>query len=196
MKYIGVIVLIFTSLPLLGQPPEENLEMDCYLQSIRIEGETNVNEFYFEYRQIYDAESVLKQEGNSCDDDSSFIAFRIPVHSFNGSNPLMKEDFEELLKASVFPFIIVKVDKKTIRDITRYNVHPDLTMYLTLAGRTRFISGSYAWDNYKDNKIIISGSTSLHLSDFKLEPPQKMMGLLKVKDAIFIKFDIVLDLNA
>jgi len=38
----------------------------------------------------------------------------------------------------------------------------------------------------------IVGFVKIHLKDFNLEPPQKMIGLVQVQEKISIKFDVII----
>ena len=58
-----------------------------------------------------------------------------------------------------------------------------------MAGHSKFYS---IWLNTEQGNILkASGCLSLKLSDFNLEPPKKVLGLVVVEDAI----EIALDLN-
>jgi len=59
---------------------------------------------------------------------------------------------------------------------------------ISLAGRSKLYS---IWLNVnQSDKINASGCLKLNLSDFNLEPPKKMLGLVVVDDAIEINLDL------
>jgi len=166
----------------------------CYLNQITIEGETNINQFNFVFDNsrydIISVEEKVKQEKPM----KEIVEFEIPVKGFKGNNYLMENDFYNLLDAANFPVIVVGIEKRLLQNIFFGSDDSAIEFYITIAGTTNHLKGEYI--TYNQNDItILSGKAKIRLTDFSLEPPQKMMGMLKVKDVIFITFDISLSSN-
>lgn len=62
---------------------------------------------------------------------------------------------------------------------------------LTIAGVTRQISVNATCINGDDSRLVCSGSRSLKMSDFDIDPPVMMMGTLRAGDEITINYNIV-----
>ena len=117
----------------------------------------------------------------------------ILVKAFEGSNPAMLGDFQTLLKAAQFPKVIVGVHKKILREIASGSTYSDnLDLFLTMAGVTRPIDAEYTTHYLPDGNLLLEGITHIKLTDFSLDPPKKMLGIIRVEDMVFIKFELVL----
>jgi polyisoprenoid-binding protein YceI len=189
-----IICILFSYSVSAQQVSDALIPNTCFLNYISIEGETNVNSFYFTYQNNTSGNTYsLSQTACNNDTDTGIINFKIPVNAFNGSNPAMFTDFQTLLKASEFPKVIVGVQKKILRKIATGSGYSDkLNLFLTMAGVTRPIEAKYTTRYLPDGNILLSGVTHIKLTDFSLDPPKKMLGIIRVEDSVFIKFELVL----
>lgn len=163
-----------------------------HLRDISIEGASNVNTFAFWYENPLQNNSSGEDEGCYPEKDTCMVDFNIQVNLFKGSNPVMRNDFLTLLKASEYPEIIVGIEKNTF-DCIATGVYTDkMAMVITLAGTKKAVHADYSAYTGKDNRIIVSGQTKFLLTDFKLNPPEKALGLVRVQNEVFIKFDIII----
>ena len=194
MRFSPYIIFLLCSLSVSAQQVSDTrVNNTCFLNYISIEGATNVNSFYFTYQNTSGNTFSLSQAACNNDTDTGIINFKIPVKDFDGSNPAMLGDFQTLLKASEFPKVIVGVQKKILRDIaSRKGFSDDLDLFLTMAGVTRPIDAKYTTHYLPDGNILLSGLTHIKLTDFSLDPPKKMLGIVRVEDMVFIKFEIIL----
>ncbi len=62
---------------------------------------------------------------------------------------------------------------------------------LTIAGVTRQVSINATCINGDDQRLVCSGSRSLKMSEFDIDPPVMMMGTLRTGDEITINYNIV-----
>jgi polyisoprenoid-binding protein YceI len=62
---------------------------------------------------------------------------------------------------------------------------------LTIAGVTRQVDVEATCINGDDRKLVCSGSRSLKMSDFNIDPPVMMMGTLRTGDEITVSYNIV-----
>lgn len=161
----------------------------CFLNQIVIEGETNINQFNFTFdNSRYDV-LTINEQAKSENPKKEIIEFEIPVKGFKGDNYLMENDFYTLLNASNHPIIIVGIEKSLLQKIFFGTAGSVIDFYITIAGKTKRVTGEYT-TNCKNDLTILTGNANIRLTDFSIDPPQKMLGMLKVKDLIFIKFDI------
>jgi len=196
ISYFFILLTVFAVEGLFAQEIAENTNHHhcCYLNQITIEGETNINQFNFVFdNSQYDIISI-EEKIKEKKPVKEIIEFKIPVKGFKGDNYLMENDFYNLLDAAKFPVIVVGIEKSMLQEIFFGSDDSAIDFYITLAGNTKHLKGQYVIYNQND-VAFLSGKAKIRLTDFSLEPPQKMMGMLKVKDVIFIKFDILLSSN-
>jgi hypothetical protein len=63
-------------------------------------------------------------------------------------------------------------------------------MDIELAGVTRRMDIQYTVKNHAGKIIQLSGSREMHFSDFKLVPPKKMVGLIKINEDIKVNVQL------
>ena len=61
---------------------------------------------------------------------------------------------------------------------------------LTIAGATKPLEIIFD-AKVSSNKIVLSGSKSLKMTDFKIDPPKAMFGTITTGDEVIIKFETV-----
>jgi len=103
----------------------------------------------------------------------------------------MYDDFLKLIKAREFPVLRIIISKKQLERSfkTERNSCPDIE--IMLAGVTRI----YKIDcDFYDcgNNLFIQGLKMINLSDFNIQPPVKLNGLVKVKDEIEVNFGLII----
>jgi len=186
-KYLTIVLLFIFSEGFSQNIVEGSFNYErCFLKYIKIEGETNLNQFVLTYDNTNENNITVVEKVNN-----SRIKFKIPVVAFEGNNHLMVNDFRNMVDVSNHPLIIVEIDNNILNNVTLNSLNTDINFILTIAGKTKNVKGKYK-AFFSDNNIVLSGEAMLKLSDFSINPPQKMFGMLYVKDIIIIKFDILI----
>jgi len=186
-SFILTLLIGFSALiTLKGQEP-----VSFHLQSLNIHGKTNVNRFTFSFDSSITHQVKLNKDDPSTSRNEE-VLFKIPVKAFHSGNKMMRKDFQELLKASRYPYIEVAIEKNKLLDILQGIYLSDLQLDISLAGHTRAVQSQYDIRHEASDRMLLEGLTSLKLRQFQLKPPQRMMGLVQVKNSILINFDIVL----
>lgn len=160
------------------------------MSTLCVEGKTNVNEF-------------------NCDFDVATINSKIPVtysskgESVNFSNATLilnndcfdcgskgiNKDFNKLLKTESHPQIILTLNNLYLK--THHENTVEASVCIKMAGVEKQYNVPVEL-NQKDN-LDVRGQMLLKISDFNLEPPQKMLGLIKVKNTITINFNLIFE---
>ncbi len=155
---------------------------------IIISGESNVNKFSFKYIAPSFAESNNTARGAEIE----ISGLLIPVRNFRPSNPKMYDDFLSMLKADEFPFIEIVLHRSDFSIEKASSSHTPQRISVTIAGVTRDYDVScsliYCYDS-----IILKGRQTIKLTDFELQPPVKLSGLVRVHDEINVSFGFILN---
>jgi polyisoprenoid-binding protein YceI len=114
----------------------------------------------------------------------------IPVRAIKSGEKLMDTKTYETFDVEKNPNITFKLLEVNSLNVDGSQVSVTVTGNLTMAGVTRKISLKSAGVSSKAGTIEFKGSVQLKMTDFKMSPPTAMMGLMKVGDAITLKYDV------
>jgi len=89
-----------------------------------------------------------------------------------------------------YPTITFQLVEVTSLQIKGDDINATVTGNLTMAGSTRRISFKTSGKNTKPGAYEFKGSIALKMTDYKMKPPTAMLGVMKVGDAITLKYDI------
>ena len=116
----------------------------------------------------------------------------IPVKSIKSGEKLMDSKTYDAFDANKNPNIQFRLVEVNNLQITPANINVTVTGNLTLAGATKRVTIK-AVGKPKGDSFVFTGSVSMKMTDFKINPPTAMMGVLKVGDGITLKFEIAVD---
>lgn len=118
---------------------------------------------------------------------------QVPVRQFDCGKSRMNDDFYEALKAEAHPQILFDL---TAADLTsqatdegRYLL--SVTGRLLIAGTVRPATLRVQGQQQLDGSYRATGSLPLLMSDFSIDPPTALLGLIKAHDAITVHFDLI-----
>lgn len=156
-----------------------------------IEGRSNVNQF--ECRaDSYSGDATIYDEGNV--NEQTEMNLEIEVAGFDCGRDRMNRDFRNALKASSFPKIIFRfgevLNMQPLADddnTIRFNVMG----YLTVAGVTQQITFDMLGYFLSDERIRAVGSKQIKMTDYEVEPPSAMLGLVKAENELTVHFDLL-----
>ncbi|MGM0612971.1 MAG: hypothetical protein ACQESM_05645 [Bacteroidota bacterium] len=186
-------LILWSIIPGLINSGEANSLSDFYHHQpenyFQIEVKTNINQFVIRHQKPWDYTLFISYQKNNPSNAHSTI--RIPVEKLKAQNKLMQKEFFKMLNARKHPYIIIKLPKKQlVRGIQEDEDTLNIPASITFAGETTKSILSLATQTIDKNTYFISGSEQMMLSDFNLEPPQKLGGAIKVKSNVLINFGL------
>ena len=170
------------------------------------EGSSNVNEFECN-AENYSGEALLPdyQETESTarlaqvKEILSSVKLEIEVDSIECGQRKMNKDLQKALKADTFPEITFNFREaeltsqpQTHNDVFDVKVHGELTV----AGETREISFVTEAHVRDDERFRARGQTTIKMTDFGVEPPRALMGLIRADDELTVHFDLIATSNS
>ncbi|TJY36245.1 YceI family protein [Pontimicrobium aquaticum] len=183
--FLGLLMLGFTT-------HSSDYKIASYLiqgnSKLGIKGTTNVSRFNCDlaFSDINTkVKTFYKREGNKI----KFIDSQLELSNscFDCGSKMINNDFLKMLDTKNHPNITLELKEITINP--RETSEIIALTNINIAGVSRYYS---IWLNVDKSKSLnATGCLSLKLSDFKLEPPKKVLGLVVVEDEI----EIALDLN-
>ncbi len=182
---LGLFITILSIVQLQAQ----SLKIDPKTFNMTINGTTNVHDFQSKVTQV-NGEIVLtgtKQVQS--------LLISIPVKSIKSGEKLMDTKTYEAFNIEKYPNITFKLSEVNSLQIGNEEINVAITGDLTMAGVTRKIALKSSGKITKSGLYQFKGSIGLKMTDFKMKPPTAMLGVMKVGDAITLKFDATFNGN-
>ncbi len=154
--------------------------------SLIIKGKSNVHEFECDYN-TYELTDSLKVNFKKLDNMIVFENTQLLLEKteFDCGGRGINKDFHKFLQTKDFPHIKMNLRKVALSGKNTVNAELSFTICEITKNYTVPISISN-----QHNKMIFKGSIALSLQDFNLTTPKKIMGLIKVKDAIVVDINL------
>jgi hypothetical protein len=186
MKYILYFLVIFFATTLGAQNTTySKLSINNLKESeLYIKGKTNVNTFTCLFNTAYlkECQEIFYIENNGEFNFKNAVLV-LDNHGFDcGSRPVNR-DFNALLKTEEYPEITLEVKTAEILPAGAC-----ATVAIGIAGKVLEYKVPITIINSENTHF--KGLLQLKLSDYELELPKKLFGLIEVKDEIEIHFDI------
>ena len=177
-------LLLVSFVYITGLTQAQSFRINPKTSTMTIYGTTNVHDFKSKVEQIK-GELVVN---NSKKVQS--LNVEIPVHSIKSGEKGMDNKTYEAFNDKKYPTITFQLIEVTSLQIKGDDINATVTGNLTMAGSTRRISFKTSGKNTKPGAYEFKGSIALKMTDYKMKPPTAMLGVMKVGDAITLKYDI------
>lgn len=188
MKLTNYYMLLMVSIILVGSTSAINaqtLKINAQSSTMTILGTTNVHNFQSKVTQISGDLVISGKKVQSLKVD-------VPVKSIKSNEKLMDKKTYEAFDAEKHPTITFQLIDAVVQKATAEDIDVVLTGNLTMAGVTKKVTINTNGKVLKAGTFQFMGSVALKMTDFKMKPPTAMLGMMKVGDAITLKFSIVL----
>ena len=155
-----------------------------------IYGFTNVNNFTCAI-SCYNNFDTLEYVNNpkACELIFERNKMSIPVRNFDCGNNMITKDFWQTLKADKYPNLDIRFISL---DKIDNNNRVAGTVEIQLAGVSKRYKIVYAANTTDGSLIQLAGKQNVCFSDFDLKAPQKLMGLIQVKENLEVEFQLSL----
>lgn len=163
-----------------------------------IAGRSNVNQFECESREhrgevVIFQTTTLTGDTVSVDENSTKIMLEIDVEGIECGRSRMNRDLRNALKADDYPNIRF-VFNEIVRVSPNGNpnsVELEVTGLLTVAGVTREVNVHLTGYTLENETVRALGSKEIRMTDFGVEPPTAMLGLVKAENELTVHFDLI-----
>lgn len=160
--------------------------------SLVINGASNVNQFTCGLGKYAYADTLELQERTATYIRFSPNKLSLPVVDFDCKNKLITNDFQETLQSGRYPQIGISFLSFELIPTSGSSVDSyDAKVLIELSGQKRTVNIRFDFWEKSYGLYNLIGNKALNFSDFGLEPPTKMMGLVKVDDELSITFNLV-----
>ncbi|GIV61444.1 MAG: hypothetical protein KatS3mg044_0310 [Rhodothermaceae bacterium] len=164
-----------------------------------IEGQTNVNRFACEAK-TFTGEGVLAGELPMTASSATGALRRsyrhvarlvVPVREFDCGKDRMNADLYRALKAEDYPEIVFELDAASVAAAEDHRYGLVVDGRLRIAGVENAITLTVQAERRADGRYRATGGYPLRMSDYGIDPPRALLGLIRVDDQIVVHFDLV-----
>jgi hypothetical protein len=119
------------------------------------------------------------------------LELQLPAAGLESGDKKLDKNMYKALKTGEFPRIVYRLSKYELVKAGDGALSATTTGQLTIAGKTRDVAMTLALVP-GDGSVTVRGSHDLLMSDYGIPPPKLMMGAIKVRDAVTVRFDLTL----
>ena len=196
---VRISTMILAALISLGMiPGSVSREVTIHIEEgsrLFIEGTSNINSFECLCNDRFNPKNVRV----SVDDDRKTISFSgttlaLKTAALDCDNSKINKDLCTALKADEYPTInIVLHEASVLGASVNEGDWTDIkaTATLTITDQSRKVSLAVKGRKLSGNRFRFVSIKDLQMTDFGIEPPTALFGLIKVRDHIKINFDLI-----
>ncbi|MFT7033622.1 MAG: hypothetical protein ACJA2S_002130 [Cyclobacteriaceae bacterium] len=164
--------------------------------SLTIYGSSNINKFKCKLKQNFERDSLcvlIEEKSDTIYCKNTEVIFE--VSKFHCGHEGINKDFRQTLRANEYPTISLSVDQIYLLDSSMLvdendKIRADIS--IELAGVVREYNIKFdKIESDRDNLSII-GSQQILMSEFNIDPPQALFGLIKTNNELSINFEFAL----
>jgi hypothetical protein len=118
---------------------------------------------------------------------------KLVATEFDCGIQIITNDFQKTIDSKKYPDIIIhfiSFAQEPTFQVTEEKFKGKLK--LSLAGKSKSVEIKCAIKKVEDNVFHLIGKKDFTFADFGLKPPSKMLGMVKVKEAITVNFHLIL----
>ena len=185
----------------------ERYEADLTASRVTVTGTSTLHEWHVEGQHLggflsidgHELASLWRVSSSSPHTLAPTVRVEIPVTSLTGGTREMDEKMHEALKAKTHPTITYRLESVTIpaqqtaqADDTGGSFTIDTAGVLVVAGAERTVDIPMQIKRLSNDRLEISGDTSLRMTEFGVDPPRAMLGMLRTGDEVHVHWTWVL----
>lgn len=192
MKNLKIIKLVpcllfFFSSAIIGQERSEVHSVILNESKLRINGTSNVNDFVCSYQREFESDTLshrveLFNQHLSVQGDT----LKLDIDSFDCGRRGINRDFRKTLKTENSKNISISLQKLSFSECKPQTIGVDIS----IAGVTKPYEIFLNEFSVKENVISVKGRKNFLMSDFGIDPPTALLGLIKVRDYLEIDFEL------
>lgn len=154
-----------------------------------IDGSSNINEFTCDIHEYLRSDTLRgitdKDRGRYLFTNASSLS--VDIRKFDCHQKYITADFRKMLKADQFPCLVIRF---LTLDEFRDGIVVKGQVMVELAGKKKTMDVAYKCSESSPQQIKLEGFKVMKFSDFELEPPRKIGGLIRINEEIKVNFNL------
>ena len=165
---------------------------------LAIDGKTNVNTFKCAIPRYIGSDTLVLHEGGQ-NIRPVFVkgAVSLDATSFDCGTAMMTSDFRKTINSNSYPMIVI--DFISFERTPNYSKKEEKfkgIVKISLSGVTKLFEMNCLIEVNPSGLIHLMGEREFTFGDFNLNPPKRMLGLVKVEQQLKVSFHLILQLDA
>ncbi|MEP0549136.1 MAG: YceI family protein [Rhodothermales bacterium] len=158
-----------------------------------IDGTSTVSAFTCAASEVAGSGSVDEVAMNAARQADLRAEVVIPVRAFDCGVRQMNRDFYEALKGQAYPAVRFALRHAEVLSSAAASEWTPVKVWgtLTLAGAQRPVVVTARGQRLADGRVRIQGRHALRMTDFDIDPPSGLLGLVRAHDDIVVRFDLL-----
>lgn len=194
MLYSRLHIIVIAMMLILagGSVFAQEVTIDKDQSRLWIEGRSNVNQFSCRAATYDTMVSAPAAEDGQLD-----VEVDIDVEGFDCGKRRMNRDLYETLLSDTHPKISFEyTDTEEISfDESLDLYHLKVKGNLTVAGHTKEIKFPMQADVVENGTMMATGQTELKMTDYNVEPPRALLGMVRVDDLLTVHFELLVSIK-
>jgi polyisoprenoid-binding protein YceI len=159
-----------------------------------VEGTSTVRSWKCEATQVQGAVTFEGELGAAIEDLRAVdaVVLNVPVAQLDCKNGTMNNHMRKALKAAENPVINFRMTSRELVPGPDGALTVNLKGLLLIAGAEKEISMTANAAQNASGQYAITGSHQLKMTEWGVKPPSLMLGTMRVRDDVVVKFEIVL----
>lgn len=157
--------------------------------TLKVNGSTNVNKFGCVIPEYTQQDTLLVYRTNKNEPIKITGSMALDVQKFDCKNAMMTSDLRKTLKAKVYPKIIIR-----FLNLSHYPVSAlkdnliSGAVTIEISGIVKRFEIDYSYTITGDKMFRLIGTKRVNFSDFNIEPPKKLGGMIKTNNELNVEF--------
>jgi hypothetical protein len=169
---------------------------------LSLKGSSNVNEFSCLCLCVNEGQRYfIRIETESYSQYAEFdqADLQLQTEALDCGHKGINKDLYKTLESDQHPYIVIELlkarmkERRTISAVGKWSNITTKTA-ITIAGVTRHVEMNVRGQRLSDGRYRFVSSKDLYMSDFQIDPPKPLFGLIKVHDLIQINIDLFIRL--
>ncbi len=158
--------------------------------SLTVNGSTNVNKFQCDITDYSLPDTITCVKAAKTQTLPMTGKLKLDIESFDCHNRMMTSDLRKTLKYKEFPKLMIKFI--SINSFPSFQNPNKITgmVDISLAGIVKRYDINYVFTVDNSNIVHLKGDRAITFTDFNLNPPSKLGGVIKAKDELLVEFKL------
>ena len=199
MQYRNILLVVLLLLSVVGFSMKNNKHVQQETKTwvvsqnsnLSVNGSTNINKFSCVIPS-YDQVDTLTLSSNNPDGGVMLSGnINLSISSFDCHNSGMTKQLQKTLKEKQFPVLLIRF--LSLHNLPELSKNPEFITGLVnikLAGVDKRFEINYQISQDAQKVIHLLGTKDLKFSDFNIQPPTKLGGMIKTNDQLTVMFHL------